>query len=151
MDIFNESLEELYRTSRHWKLPNEIGKIFKIKPGKVVLYILFFLMLLMILGIYEKLICDLLTFFFPARWTLLSISNPNFSSDKLWVTYWIVYSLLKVVDEVFPFFLQFIPFFHAIKAFFLLVLCAPRIQGAIIIYNSMLVQMMKELKKSISK
>lgn len=147
MDTFNESLEELYRISRRWTIPCAIAKIFRIKPGKAVLYFMSFLFLLMIFGIHDKLICDLITFVFPARWTLISISNPNFSSDKLWVTYWIIYSLLKIIDEVFPFFLQFIPFFYAIKSFFLLLMCAPKIEGAIIIHNTLLVQLMKELKK----
>lgn len=147
MDIFNESLDELYRNSKRWKIPCEISRKLKMKPGQVVLYILGFLFVLMILGIQEMFICDMLTFVFPARWTLMSISAPNFSSDKLWVTYWIIFSLLKLIDEILPFILQFIPFFYAIKTCFLIALCAPTTKGALLIYNSVFSEIMKELKK----
>jgi hypothetical protein len=150
MDIFNESLDELYRNSKRWKIPCEVSRKLKIKPGQAVLYLMGILYALMILGVFENLICDLLTFVFPARWTLLSISSPNFSSDKLWVTYWIVYSLLKVIDEIFPIILQFIPFFYAIKATFLLALCAPATKGGLILYNLIFSHLMKDLKRMVS-
>ncbi|OMJ78500.1 hypothetical protein SteCoe_21653 [Stentor coeruleus] len=151
MDIFTESIDEIYRTSRNWKILRYISTKFGTHPGKIVIYIGFICLFLMMIGVYEKFICDVLTFYFPAKWTLRSIVIPNFASSKLWVSYWIVYSLLKLLDETIPFLIQFIPFYYAIKCMFLMVLYAPKIRGGLIIYDNVFFQLVKDIKGRDSK
>ena len=83
MDIFNESIQELYRSCENWTLLRFLSKRLKMSSGDLFLIIIGICILLMSFGYQEKLICDSLGFFFPAKWTLKSISAPSFSSDKL--------------------------------------------------------------------
>ena len=146
MDAFNESIQDLYRCSENYKIPRFLSQKFKISAGALVTCSIVLCLFLMGLGFYDKLLCDLLTFFFPAKWTIASIEIPTFASDKLWVTYWLIYSLLKLLDETIPFFIQFIPFYYPIKACFLIILFAPKIQGGLMIYNNLISPLIRSNK-----
>lgn len=146
MDVFNESIQEIYRESENFTFFRYFSQKLKVSAGSLTISLVTTCVLLMSFTNYGELLCDILTFYFPAKWTLKSISNPTFASDKLWVTYWIIYALLKFFDEAFQFLIQFIPFFYPIKFFFLMILYAPKIQGGLMIYNNILSPLIRENK-----
>ena len=146
MDVFNESIQDFYRASENYRIPRYLSQRLKTSAGSLVLCLVLVFLLLMSIGILDIFLCDSLTFFFPAKWTLKSISNPDLTSDKLWTTYWLIYSILKLLDAAIPFLIQFIPFYYLIKFCFLVILCAPNLQGALMIYNNLLSQLIREHK-----
>ena len=146
MDVFHESTQEFYRASENYRIPRYLSQRLKVSAGSLVLSLIGIFLLLMSLGFLDSVLCDTLTFIFPAKWTLKSISSPTLTSDKLWTTYWLIYSMLKLLDAAIPFLIQFIPFYYPIKFFFLVILCAPNMQGALMIYNNVLSQLIRDHK-----
>jgi receptor expression-enhancing protein 5/6 len=122
MDDFNEIIEELYRSSENWRLLRFIAKKFNIQSGSVVLVFISICFLFILLGVHEKIICDTLTFAFPAWWTMHSIKNANLANNKLWISYWMIYSTLKLLDHYISFIIQFVPLYYLIKSIFLITL-----------------------------
>ena len=55
--------------------------------------------------------------------------------DKQWLTYWIVFVLFKLTENVADVLMSFIPFYFLFKVAFLVWCCHPSFKGATLIYD----------------
>jgi receptor expression-enhancing protein 5/6 len=70
--------------------------------------------------------------------TIEALESPSTGDDKLWLTYWVVFSALCVADNFVDILSYWIPLYYPIKVTFLLWLMLPRFRGAVIIYDKFL-------------
>lgn len=84
-----------------------------------------------------KFITDLMGFVYPAYMSFQSVESAKGVSDSAtqWLTYWVVFSFITVVESTMPGLHRFIPMYYYNKAGLIVWLYHPRTNGAEIIYN----------------
>ena len=85
-----------------------------------------------------KLITDLLGFVYPAYMSFQSMeaSKGGVSEGATqWLTYWVVFSFITVLESVIPSLGRWIPMYYYNKAFLIVWLYHPQSSGAEIVYN----------------
>jgi receptor expression-enhancing protein 5/6 len=92
-----------------------------------------FLLLLMMGGAHF--IVDLVAYLYPAYASVRAIESDGTEDDTQWLTYWLVFSLFKLVEGVADSILQYIPFYFVAKITFLVWCFYPGIDGAKVVYE----------------
>jgi receptor expression-enhancing protein 5/6 len=85
-----------------------------------------------------KLVTDLVGFLYPAYMSFKSMeSSPKGVPDDAtqWLTYWVIFSSLTVIEGLFTFIVNLIPFYYGIKMGLIIWLYHPKTTGAEVIYN----------------
>lgn len=116
----------------------DIAKTAGVSTGHVSLGLILFLSLFMFLGIGADLITDLIGMFYPMYMSFKALETKGGDDDKLWLTYWVVFALYKVVDDWAGVFLYWVPFYYVIKLGILIWLFAPQTKGAISLYDGLI-------------
>ena len=89
----------------------------------------------MFFGVGADLITDLIGMFYPMYMSFKALETKEGEDDKLWLTYWVVYAIYKVVDEWAEILFFWVPFYYPIKLAFLVFLFAPQTKGAVKLYD----------------
>ena len=92
-----------------------------------------FLLLLMMGGAHF--IVDLVAYLYPAYASVRAIESDGTEDDTQWLTYWLVFSLFKLMEGVADSILQYIPFYFVVKITFLVWCFYPGIDGAKVVYE----------------
>eukprot|EP00002_Diphylleia_rotans_P024186 TRINITY_DN476_c0_g13_i1.p1 TRINITY_DN476_c0_g13~~TRINITY_DN476_c0_g13_i1.p1 ORF type:complete len:146 (+),score=37.03 TRINITY_DN476_c0_g13_i1:68-505(+) len=88
-------------------------------------------------------------FLYPAYASFLAIESPESGDDSQWLTYWIVYGFMQVIEALFEFILEWIPFYYEIKFLFFVWLQAPRYMGAQYLYEKFIEPFLVKHEKQI--
>jgi receptor expression-enhancing protein 5/6 len=85
-----------------------------------------------------KLITDLVGFLYPAYMSFKALEGgKNFDGDATqWMTYWIIFCSLTLLESIFPFMVEKIKWYYLIKCLFVIWLYHPKTTGAEVIYSS---------------
>jgi receptor expression-enhancing protein 5/6 len=105
----------------------------------------FFLVAFVVLfgGIYFtggfKLLTDLIGFVYPAYMSFQSMESASGkgvpAGDTQWLTYWVVFSFVTVLESIAPFIAEWVPMYYVNKAGLIVWLYHPKTSGAEVIYN----------------
>eukprot|EP00804_Cyclotella_cryptica_P004969 CCRYP_014098-RA/>CCRYP_014098-RA protein AED:0.27 eAED:0.27 QI:137/1/1/1/0.66/0.5/4/1058/165 len=82
-----------------------------------------------------KLISDLIGFVYPAYMSFKAIESSETADDTQWLTYWVVFAKLSIIESAAPFLVEWIPFYYAIKILFFSWLFHPKFMGAVVLYK----------------
>jgi receptor expression-enhancing protein 5/6 len=82
-----------------------------------------------------KLITDLVSFVYPAYMSFKAIDSSNGVDDTQWLTYWVVFSFVSIIESVAGFITEFIPFYFFLKVAFFTWLYHPKFLGAGVVYS----------------
>jgi len=114
---------------------NKAEKSTGIEKRKLVLTTGFVLSALVIIGYGAQLICNGIGFAYPAYSSILAIESRNKEDDTLWLTYWVVFASLCLIEFFSDFILFLIPFYWLLKSIFLIWCFMPwRLNGSKFIY-----------------
>merc|ERR1711959_455310 len=97
----------------------------------VVTIIIFF-------GFGAGLLCNFVGFVYPAYASFKSLEANDVNEDRLWLTYWVVYSCFCLIEGFLEYVLFWVPFYHPIKLAFLFFLFLPQTKGAMKLYEQIL-------------
>jgi|TARA_B110000090_G_C13090103_1_gene334481 receptor expression-enhancing protein 5/6 len=81
-------------------------------------------------------IIDLVAYLYPAYASVKAIETDDPEDDTMWLTYWLVFSLFKLVEGIADSLLHYIPFYAIAKCCFLIWCFHPSFKGSKIIYDS---------------
>ena len=84
---------------------------------------------------------------YPAFMSFLALESDSENDDRQWLTYWVVFGFLNILDQYVGFILHFIPFYYVLKLAFLVFLFHPKTKGATWVYDSYLRQAVMPLDK----
>ncbi|KAK4186373.1 TB2/DP1, HVA22 family-domain-containing protein [Podospora australis] len=99
--------------------------------------------------IFANLLCSIASFLFPlfASYKALKTSDP--AQLTPWLMYWVVLSILVLVESWTEWILIWVPFYAWIRFFFLLYLVLPQTQGARLIYEEYIFPKLEENETAI--
>merc|ERR1712137_160483 len=107
----------------------------KVKKSYIVYAVYSFLFFFVLLGAWDKLICDLIGYIFPAYCSIKAIETSDKEDDKQWLTYWMVFGLFTVLEFFTPTIYYLFSWYFVFKFFFILWLLAPMYNGAATTYS----------------
>jgi len=64
-----------------------------------------------------------------------ALDSPGSHDDQQWLTYWVVFSLLHIVETFSDVLIYWFPFYYTFKTVFILYLILPQTRGAAVLYN----------------
>ncbi|KAK3716805.1 ER membrane protein DP1/Yop1 [Vermiconidia calcicola] len=76
-------------------------------------------------------------FALPAYWSLQAIFTMGKADDTQWLTYWVVYSFLTVIESMINAVYWF-PFYYTFKFVFIMYMALPQTQGAQVVFRSVI-------------
>merc|ERR1712070_588467 len=120
----------------------EIMQTLQDKSGVKKLYIAasisLFVVIFILFGFGAGLLCNFVGFVYPAYASFKSLESQNTNDDRLWLTYWVVYSCFCLIEGFLEYVLFWVPFYYPIKLAFLFFLFLPQTQGAMKLYEQFL-------------
>mmetsp|Transcript_14774 Transcript_14774/g.35567 ORF Transcript_14774/g.35567 Transcript_14774/m.35567 type:complete len:168 (-) Transcript_14774:244-747(-) len=85
-----------------------------------------------------KLVSDIFAFAYPAYMSFKAIDSADPTDDTQWLTYWVVFALFSIVENVMSFLVSWIPFYFVIKCTFFMWLYHPKFMGAGLVYKQVI-------------
>lgn len=110
----------------------------KVEKEYIFLGSIAFLFLLFFLATGGDVIIDIVGFGYPFYMSLKAIETDDLDDDKQWLTYWIVFVLFKITENIADALVSFIPFYMFIKIGFLVWCCHPSFKGATLVYDAII-------------
>jgi len=98
---------------------------------------------LLLVNVAASLVANLVGFVYPAYASFKALESPGDEDDKLWLTYWVVYSSFSVLEFFSDWLLFWLPFYFLLKLIFLVYLFVPRYKGAVVIYDNIIRPILK--------
>lgn len=93
----------------------------------------------LILGVGgSKLVSDLVAVIYPAYMSFKVIDSSDPTDDKQWLTYWVVFGFISIVESCASFLVAWIPFYTPLKIAFFIWLWHPKFLGAGLVYTQVL-------------
>ncbi|KAI4838924.1 protein YOP1 [Plasmodium brasilianum] len=145
----NKLFETIDEHVKKFPIINDIGKKYGVKPSYVIVPISGFLLLSLIFGWGAALICNVVGFAYPAYQSFKAVESQSKDETKLWLTYWVVFSLFFFIEYLIDIILFWVPFYYLIKLLFLLYLYMPQVRGAEIVYNYIIRPILLKHEKTI--
>jgi len=110
------------------------GSIGVDKPILALGIVLVPLLIIFVVGVGHFLI-DIVGFAYPLYASIKAIESADKEDDTQWLTYWMVFALFKLIEDVADVFVSAIPFYFFIKLAFLVWCYYPSTRGAKVIYT----------------
>ena len=133
---------------------NDLMKTISTKTGvqeKYIRWALYGLIIIIFMcGLGGSVVARLVGYFYPAFESFKALESIGTRDDRKWLTYWVVFSLLTVIeDNILDPIVGLVPFYFLIKMGFLIFLYAPLTNGAQIIYDKVVMPVFKQYEDQI--
>jgi len=149
MDIVNHHIAELDKHLLNIETLKTVDQLLKdqtsknpnlkdLKLAHIVLGIVGILFLLLLCDSCGEAITNFVGFLYPAYASIRALQTQETKDDTQWLTYWVVFGLLVVVEDFFYDLCTLLPFYFAIKFIFIIWLFYPGTLGAAIVYRALI-------------
>ncbi|KAF1770259.1 hypothetical protein GCK72_002077 [Caenorhabditis remanei] len=91
--------------------------------------------LYLVFGHSAQLVCNIMGFVYPAYMSIKAIESSNKEDDTQWLTYWVVFAILSVLEFFSVQIVAVFPVYWLFKSLFLLYLYLPTFLGATKLYH----------------
>ncbi|KAL7754142.1 ER membrane protein DP1/Yop1 [Sorochytrium milnesiophthora] len=93
---------------------------------------------LILFNVAGELITNLVGFVYPAYCSFKALETKGVEDDIQWLTYWVVFGFLNMIEFFTDILLHWFPFYFIVKTVLLVWLYLPQTRGAVITYNRVL-------------
>ena len=87
--------------------------------------------------------------FYPLYQSFKALRTQNPTDDQFWLTYWVVYATLALVESLMGGGLFWLPFYHVLKIVFLVWCFHPSSKGALVIYQRVLQPLFSQVEAKV--
>jgi len=91
--------------------------------------------LYLIFGHFAELVCNFIGFLYPAYMSVKAIESSSKADDTQWLTYWVCFALLSVIEFAEEEILAWFPIYWLVKCMFCVYLFLPMTLGAHKVYQ----------------
>ena len=119
--------------------------------NRLVLSIIGIASLFILFGFCENFFSNFIGIFYPLFGSIKSLETDELEDDKMWLTYWVVFSLYFIIEMVIGFLLRKIPLYFLFKATIFVYLYLPYTQGAEIVYNKFIKSAFIKCERNVDK
>lgn len=149
MDQINQKLRPLNRFGDQIPQLKDVARKAGVETGVLVGAALV-IGLLVTFAMFGSAILTLsITVIYPSIKSIQALETIGTQDDKEWLTYWIIFGLLSLIDDCFGFILECIPYFFWLKLAFFIYLLAPQTRGALTLYNGMVRDLLEKNRSKI--
>lgn len=106
---------------------------------------------LIILNVGGQLLVNLIGFVYPAYQSFKAIESAHKEDDVQWLTYWVVFAVLNLIEFFADIILYWLPFYYAFKTILVLWLSLPAFNGASLVYKQAIRPMLMNHQSKIDK
>lgn len=122
----------------------------------IIYALIFFIIYYIFLDRALYIITMLLSLLYPGYKSYISLkqndekqNDEKIENRNKWLTYWIVYSSISVIENIFWLVINYIPFYYILKLFLTIWLIYPEAYGSLIIYKKLIEPYLNQNKKEI--
>ncbi|KAL6055351.1 Receptor expression-enhancing protein 5 [Balamuthia mandrillaris] len=94
-----------------------------------------FLVLVVLCGILDSFLTNLVGFIYPAYASFKAIESIDKEDDTQWLTYWVVFAFFSVIEYFSDRLVYWLPFYYPLKLIFLVWCLLPQTMGAELVYR----------------
>ncbi|PVU93183.1 hypothetical protein BB561_003420 [Smittium simulii] len=123
VEILNKSLTNVQMLNT-FEQKTKIPKAYAV-GGSSLVFLLFIMF-----GIGARFLVNLFGFGYAAYASIGALESPGKEDDTQWLTYWVIYGILNLVEHFTSFVLYWIPFYFTLKTVLLAWLMLPSTKGA---------------------
>ncbi|VWU49285.1 protein YOP1, putative [Hepatocystis sp. ex Piliocolobus tephrosceles] len=145
----NKMLASIDEHAKKFPFLKDVEKNFGVKPSYIALAGFSLMCFSLIFGWGAALICNLVGFAYPAYQSFKAVESQSTDETKLWLTYWVVFSLFFFIEYLIDIILFWVPFYYLMKLLFLLYLYMPQLRGAETVYNYIIRPILLKHEKTI--
>ena len=106
----------------------------KVNPGLLLGAILSVVFLVVMIVKGWAIVMTCITVLYPAVHSIRAIESPEEDDDKVWLTYWLVFGVLNVLETFFGFIFWFIPYWGWLRLVLFVWLLMPQTRGSATVY-----------------
>jgi len=121
----------------------------KVNPGLLLGGILSVVFLIVMLIKGWLIVMTFITVLYPAVHSIRAIESSEEEDDKVWLTYWMVFGVLNVLETFFGFVFWIIPYWGWLRLALFVWLLLPQFRGSKVIYDTVVKPMMEKNKELI--
>ena len=92
-----------------------------------------------------------ITVLYPALHSIRAIESEDEDDDKVWLTYWMVFGIINVLETFVGFIFYFIPYWGWLRVLFFVWLLLPQFNGSQVIYKTVLRPLLSQNKEWLEK
>lgn len=118
---------------------------------KLVLIIIGIASFFILIGVCENFFSNFIGVFYPLFGSIKSLETDTLEDDKMWLTYWVVFSLYFTIEMVIGFLLKNIPLYFFFKAGVFVYLYLPYTRGAEVIYKKFIKSTFIKCERNVDK
>jgi receptor expression-enhancing protein 5/6 len=134
-DRAQHHLSQLDKELSQYKVLNDFEKQTNVPKVYVVLGLGALYFFLVFFNIAAEFLVNTIGFVIPAYYSLNALFTSKTADDTQWLTYWVVYSFLTVLESAINAVYWF-PFYYTFKFVAILWMALPQTNGAHIVYHS---------------
>ena len=117
----------------------------------IIIITYFFILFFIYLGIFQNFFSNLIGIFYPLICSIKSLDTDRTEEDKIWLTYWLVFSLYLILEIILGYFLRLLPYYYFFKTGLFFYLYLPNTKGAEKIYNKFIKSTFKTCEVNVEK